>query len=294
MTYRTEGRWLGAALAIGLATACTGAAPDAGTPDGGGRVPILIPVSGVARSHPLNVVAAGTGGSVDFTQMKVSVVDPVTVMADPDSLPLAGSTLDTGTANCPDGACAWSFPAVELRGLSLGLVTILEDTRTANPLWFKTGTGIADAAKLTALRKNPAPLADTRAYGVTRATEDMIRRFVNLAKPEENFGPGGLFERGFLLGMVVGKESENLPPIEGAKVQTSTTHLEIMYPNADYSAVATSTSSTGVFVAVPKGEGGTVSDWTAVPPDGETRKWHTRKAGTNPNTVFVFMFNADP
>lgn len=288
---------LAGALALALA-ACgtpTDTAADAGTTpfDAGTPATTPIAVSGVAASHGLNQVGAvHSGHAVDFTKMVIGIVNPATVIANPDAPPLAGGALNTEAANCPGGYCAWTFPTVDIRSVTLGLVAVVDDTRpAADRLWVKTATGIASGTTLAALRASKAPIVGATAFAITKDTTAGIAAFATVIG--KVITAADLEARGFLIGTVVGKKSEGYPAIAGATVSIGAETVDIIYPNATFTAPGTSTSATGTFIAIPKAAGTVIAQWTVTKPAGDARVWTAATAGTNPGGAFVLLFPAE-
>ena len=262
----------------------------AGTGGAGGRVHVTI--SGVAAPHPLDKALTGT--DQDFSMLKVSIVDPSAVILDPNAPPLGSMALDTSAANCPAG-CAWTLPGVDITNQNLGLVGTLEDTRTGDArVWVKTGTGLATKADLDAVRAAPAPAAimGRHAFAVSRALEVKLGALVGAALGK-TFGPGALEAQGFLIGHVVAQLSTGPTPagVAGAKV-VPTGMFDVVYPTADFSGAGTTTSTSGIFIAVPKTADAMVATWDVVKPAGDPRSWAPHLAGSNPNNAFVIILPA--
>jgi len=53
------------------------------------------------------------------------------------------------------------------------------------------------------------------------------------------------------------------------------------------------TSSSGIFIVVPKMAEALVATWYVVPPSGDTRTWTPHLAGANPDNAFVIILPAD-
>ncbi len=293
------------ALALGACSSSSGPPADGGTGggDGGQDVaadagPALVTVSGTASPHPLTPLLE-TPTPTDFSMMAVAVVDPSVVLANAAAPPLKGGPLDTSPANCPAGACAWSFDNVDITNISLGLVGIVQDTRTTNPLWVKTGTGAGSADFLTMIRMTRQPITGRILYAVSKATEGKLAAFSALVIPDTTIVAGTLETRGFMIGTVVGKVSAGAAPVAGAVITTSAANLaraSIVYPNADFTGVGTSTAAHGTFLVVPKPvtpQTSIVGTWSVTPPTGDTNTWTPLTAGTTPGTAFVILFAAN-
>jgi hypothetical protein len=272
-----------------------GAGTSGGAGTGGGRT--LVTISGTAAPHPLN---AALGASEDFSQLKVSIVDPAVVLTNPNAPPAASMTLDMSDGNCDATAgCKWSLSGVDITNITLGLVGTLEDKRADSArVWLKTGTGMGTGNFLKAVRMAPAPITDRRAFAVSRKLEAKLVAFVDKVLGL-TLAAGDLETRGFLIGHVVGKLSEGHPDPEGVAGATvvpggtSATTFDLIYPNADFSGKGTATAAGGIFLMIPKAEASIVTTWDVVPPAGDTRTWPQHLAGSNPGNAFVIILPAN-
>jgi hypothetical protein len=274
------------------------AAGTSGAAGAGGS--LLLTVSGTAAPHPLNKLLLGE--DEPFSMLQVSIVDPSAVIIDPNAPPLGSMTLDTTTAgNCdPTLGCMWSITGVDLSNPNLlGLVGEIQDLRTGDGgsarVWVTTGTGMGSMADLAAVRAAPAPITGRRAFAVSYKLEAKLGAFLGPAL-NTTFNPGDLAARGFLIGHVTGTlpTDGSMPaPVAGATVTTPTTSgFDVVYPNADFSGKGTSTSSSGIFLMVPRTAGAVVTSWQVVPPMGDTRTWPPYLAGSNPNNAFIIILFA--
>jgi hypothetical protein len=290
------------AVAFALATLALGGAcgklkpaegADAGADAATGQT--IVTISGTAAPHPLNALVMPPIAAADFSMLKVAIVDPSAVILDPAATPLGAMTLDTTTTNCDATlGCTWSLPGIDITNQHLGLVGTLEDLRTgAAREWVKTGTGLGSAADVQAVIAAPAPVMDRRAFIVSRKLEALLGAFIGTALGQ-TFMPGDLETRGFLIGHVVGKPSEGTfpPAIVGATV-SATGNFDVIYPNADFSATGTATSTSGIFLMVPKTAASVVATWTVNPPATETRTWNQYLAGANPGNAFIIILAAN-
>jgi hypothetical protein len=267
----------------GGSTQVTGAA-------GSGNV--LVTISGTAAPHPLNM--ALVTDTLDFSMLRVSIVDPSAVILNPNAAPLGSMLLDTtSTGNCDaTNGCKWSISGVNISNPNLlGFVGTLEDTRTGDArVWVKTGTGMGTMADVASVRANPMPVTDRRAFVVSRKLEAALGAFLGPVL-STTFAPGALEARGFLIGHVVGKVSLGAMPVAGAKV-AATGPFDVVYPAADFKSAGTTTSALGIFLMVPKMTQAVVASWDVVPPTGDTRTWETHLAGSNPNNAFIIIMQA--
>src|SRR6266700_2673322 len=229
-----------------------GGATGAGGTTGAGGSGVKVTVSGTASPHALAAGGLDTNAAANFNMMLVAVVDPVTVLANANAAPLAGGALDTSATNCGTRGCAWSFDNVNIGGITLGLVGIVDDARTSNRLWVKTGTGAGSAASIMAVIQNPMPITNVPLFGVSKAMEAKLAAFAAGAIPDTTIVAGTLETRGFMLGTVVNKGSEGAMPVAGAKVTTNDSRVTIIYPSADFMSVGTSTAAHGTILVVPK------------------------------------------
>jgi len=272
-----------------------GSMANDGGSDAADAGPALVTVSGTAAPHPL-AKALDPSAVTNFNMINVAVVDPAIVIANPSAAPLAGGALDTTAGNCGATGCAWSFDNVNISGISLGLVGILDDARTTGRLWVKTGTGAGSSATINMFKMTRAPITNVPLFAVSVATEGALSMFAAAALQDTTIMPGTLTARGFMIGTVVGSLASGAMPVMGATVTTSDTRVNILYPSADFMSVGTSTASHGSFLVVPKAVANPtaiVATWTVTPPTGDTRTWTSLTAGSTPGTAFVILFAAN-
>jgi hypothetical protein len=278
----------------GAADAGTDTVTDAAPADTGA---IKVTVAGTAAPHPLTA-RVGMNPASDFSELTVAVVDPSVVILSPTAPPLAQAALDTSPANCNAiTGCAWSLDNADISKITLGLVGIIDDTRTpaASRLWVKTGTGAGTGAFILSVQMNPAPITGRPLFAVSKATEAKLAMFAAAFIPEPAIAPGTLEARGFMLGTVVGKLSAGALPVAGATVTVppTETRLSILYPNDDFTGVGTSTASHGTILVVRKAATpltSVVATWTIAGPGGT---WTNLTAGTSPGTAFVLLMAQD-
>jgi hypothetical protein len=280
----------GGAGSTGAAGATTGA---------GGSTNVLVTVSGTAAPDPLNA-ALLAGQTLDFSMLKVSIVDPAAVILNPNAAPLGSMAVDTSMGNCDaTNGCKWMLTGVNITNPNLlGLVGTLEDTRTGDArVWVKTGTGMGTMTDVANARANRTPFPDRRAFIVSRALEAKLGAFLGPALGT-TFAPGDLEARGFLIGHVLEKASSAPVPagVAGAKVTTPATTtpvaFDVVYPNDTFTGVGTATGSSGIFIVVAKSAMSVVATWSVVGPDA-TRTWTPQVAGTNPKNAYVALLPAD-
>ena len=284
------------ALAINACSSSSSTPKDAAPTDVATDVPagVKVTVSGVAAPHPL------TPPGADFSMLTVAVVDPVIVLANPAAPPLAGGPLDT-TACSPTAGCTWSFDNVDITHISLGLVGILDDTRTpaASRMWLKTGTGAGSKAAIDVVLANPMPITGRQLFAVSKATEASIAAGAALALSDPTIVAGSLESRGFMIGTVLGAITGTAAPtpVAGATVANldASMRLAILYPNATFDGFGTSTAAHGTFFALPKAAttSSVVTDWNVTGPSGSGLTWPAYKAGTSPGTAFVLLMPAN-
>jgi hypothetical protein len=287
------------ALACGQSkkNATDGGTGAAGTGGGGTGGRTLVTISGSAAPHPLN---AQLGADDEFSMMEVAVVNPATVITQPNAPPLTAMALDTTASNCDATlGCQFSLSGVDITKVTLGLVGTLEDQRTADARrWVKTGTGMGTGAFLDEVRRMPAPITGRRAFAVSRKLEAKLVAFVNKALGT-TLADGELEARGFLIGHVVGKLSEGTPDpagVAGVTVVaggTAESAFDVIYPNADFTGKLDKTAASGIFLMVPKAAAPIVTTWDVVAPSTETRSWAQHLAGSNPDNAFVIIIPAN-
>jgi len=296
---------------------------DGGGGGGGGdaAAAINVAVSGIASPHALTLMLDPTA---DFSMLNVSVVDPsVEILG---GARLATGPLDTSASNCGGGAsdagasdagptdaatsagagCAWSFPTVNIAGIQLGLVGILEDQRTADQIWVKTGTGAGTAAFIMAEQTSKAPITGRQLFAVSKKTQNALALLVSAALAATDAGAtvtgDQMQARGYMIGHVVGKLSDGAPPVAGATISvpaSAAVNFDIIYPNATFTGVGTSTAPHGIVLVVAKAAGSQgphIAGWTVTPPSsgaGSTLTWQMYTSGTQPGAAFVLIFLAD-
>jgi hypothetical protein len=294
------------ALAVGACSSSSSPSSDAGSdmatdiPADAG--PALVTVSGTASPHPLTaVLEAPPLTPTDFSMMAVAVVDPSIVLANPAAPPLQGGPLNTMSANCPGGACAWSFDNVDITNISLGLVGIVDDLRTTNRLWVKTGTGAGASDFIDTIKVSRQPITNRTLFAVSKVSEGKLAAFAAAVIPDTTIVAGALETRGFMIGTVVSKLSQGATPVGGAIILATSAatmaRVSIIYPNDGFTGVGTSTSAVhGTFLVVPKPVSpptSIVGSWSVTSPAGDTRVWPSLTAGSTPGTAFVILFAAN-
>lgn len=287
---------LSGALAISACSSSGGNANvDSGTDAPSGKVT----VSGTAAPHALTVALDPTAATTEFNMVNVAVVDPAAVLANPNATPLAGGALDTSTTNCSaTTGCAWSFNNVDVSKISLGLVGILSDARTANPVWVETGTGAGAGPDIMMHAQSGTPITGRPLFAISTGTEAKLAMFAATVLSDTTIVAGSLTQRGFMVATVLPKASQGVTPVAGAMlVPADATRVNVIYPNADFTGVGTSTSANGTVLVVPKAGGANansvVTTWSITAPSGDTRVWPTLTAGTTPGTAFIILFQAN-
>jgi hypothetical protein len=267
----------------------TGAGGSTGTAGAAGTVHVAI--SGTAAPHPLNRVLLMD--DEDFSMLKVAIVDPSAVSADPTAPPLGSMTLDTSACD-PTTGCPWNLAGVDITHLARGLVGTLEDTRTGTArVWVNTDTDMGTGDDLDAVRAAPAPIKDRRAFAVSRKLTAALAAFVSPVLGGTPLTGDDLEARGFLIGHIVGQVVGTATPagVEGAKA-AATGAFDIIYPDATFSGVGTSTSATGIFLMVPKAAAPVVATFDVVPRAGDARAWLSHTGGANPGSAFIMIMPA--
>lgn len=309
---------LGVSLALGLAFACgndkeggtggagTGGAGTggsgtggAGTGGAGGSSGAKIVINGVAAPFPGDP-------ETDFTQLSLSIADPVSVLTGQPPLAMA-SPFDTSAATCP-GACvapyAFSGVMVDPAQNTLGLLAILDDLRPTPAggggaaKWIRTGTGIANQAQLTAAVAS-GTLGNRPAYAVSAAFEEKLAQFASAAGGAANGvtgAAGSLASRGFIITMILANADPQPTPVAGAtfgpKDAPTASKYAVIYPNADFSGVGAATSATGLVLIYPvAGPPSTppVGYWVVTPPTGSATTWPEQVVGAQANGAVVLL-----
>jgi len=308
---------LGVTLTIGLALACgNGKSSDndggtGGSGGTGGAAPITdggadavtsgkIAINGVASPFPGDA-------ETDFTQLKLSIADPVAVLA--NQPPLAEQlSFDTSTAVCPGTTCAAPFSftdvPVDTATNTFGLLAILEDLRptpsggSMPAKWVRTGTGIANQAQLAAAIAS-GTLGPRPIFAVSAAFEAGLAQFVAGARAATNGdgitgAPGTLATRGFVLAMILANDTPKPTPVAGATIApmiaANASKYVVLYPNADFTGVGTSTSASGLVVIYPISTGlAPVGAWLVTPPAGSTATWPAQIVGAQANGAVVLL-----
>jgi hypothetical protein len=299
---------------IALTGAC-GSTKSSGGMDAGSDVTpaINVAVSGTASPHPLTLALDPTA---DFSMLTVAVVDPTADLG--GKPPLVSAPIDP--ANCigptdggaGDGAagdaaagsagpvCTWSFPSVDISMIQLGLVGRIDDQRTTNPAWVKTGTGAGTGAFIAMERTTKAPITNRQLFVLSKGTQNALATLASAVLTQTDAGAAlsgdDMQARGWMLGHIVGKLSEGAPPLAGATVSVPGGVFDIIYPNDTFSGAQASTNSQGIFLAVPKAAATPqphVAQWTVGKPAGSTLTWQNYTSGTEPGAAFVLIFLAD-
>ncbi len=294
---------LSGALAISACSSSSGnsgAGGSGGSADGGQDAatdaPTGVMISGTAAPHPLT---AGLDPTASFTMIGVAVVDPSVVLSTPLAPPLAGAALDTSSGNCPaTTGCAWSFNNVDISKISLGLVGILSDLRTASPVWIKTGTGAGAEDFVMMHQQSKEPITGRPLFAVSTGSEAKLAAFAAAVLADPTIVAGSLTQRGFMIASILGKPSAGAAPVAGATLTpTDASKVNVLYPSADFMSAGTSTSATGTVLVVPKLGGASaipvVTQWMVTAPTGDTRVWPALTAGSTPGTAFVILFAAN-
>jgi hypothetical protein len=255
-----------------------------------------VTVSGTAAPHPLTAALDTTAATTMFNMIDVAVVDPAVVLANPAAPPLQGGPLNT--TGCGATGCTWSFDNVDISHITLGLVGILSDERTSNAVWVRTGTGAGAGPTIMMHAQSGAPITNVPLFAISVGTEAKLAMFAATVLQDSTIVAGSLTQRGFMVGTVVSKLSQGAMAVPGATVvPADATRVNVIYPNADFTGVGTSTSANGTVLVVPKA-GGTnatpvVTSWSVTAPSGDTRVWPTLTAGSTPGTAFVILFAAN-
>ena len=158
-----------------------------------------------------------------------------------------------------------------LDDINLGLVVGVLDQRTTDKEWYPTYTGAASKATVDEHYVSKAPITNVPAFALAADALDGIAALTGVSRAD-------LEARGFVIGTVLGKESEASaatgnapPPVEGAVITgTATTAMTIVYPNADFTGLQATpgTAAHGTFIAVPPSAASVVTAWSVQPPSG--------------------------
>jgi hypothetical protein len=294
---------LSGALALSACSSSSGnsgAGGSGGSADGGQDAatdaPTGVMISGTAAPHPLT---AGLDPTASFSMINVAVVDPYVVISNPAAPPLAGKALDTSSTNCSaTTGCAWSFDNVDISQITLGLVGILDDQRTTNRVWVKTGTGAGAGDFVMMHNQTKEPITNRPLFAVSTMSEAKLAAFAAVVLADTTILPGSLTGRGFMIASILGKQSAGAMPVAGATLTPAdASKVNVIYPSADFTSAGTSTSATGTVLVVPKASVANatpvVTQWTVTAPTGDTRTWPVLTAGSTPGTAFVILFAAN-
>jgi len=310
---------LGVTLTLGLALACgnsksntnDGGTGGAGTGGSGGSGPVTDGGSDAVTSGKIAINGSASpfpgDPETDFTQLSLSIADPVSVLAGQDPLAKQPS-FDTSAAVCPGATCAAPFSftdvPVDTATNTFGLLAILEDLRPGSSdggvaaKWVRTGTGIANQAQLGAAIAS-GTLGPRPIFAVSAAFEAGLAQFVAGARAATNGdgitgAPGSLATRGFVLAMILANDTPKPTPVAGATIApmiaANASKYVVLYPNADFTGVGAATSATGLVLIYPSGTGlAPVGAWLVTPPAGSTATWPAQVVGAQANGAVVLL-----
>ena len=291
---------LAGALALAL-TACNGGGNgDDGNGDtdntgGDADTSINIAVSGTLSLHPISqgindAVVAMSGSAITFgdgTGITIFIVDPVTALSPGFNITTDNLAMGGPTACTADG-CTWSFPEVDISGLSLGLVALITDSNET-PAFEATNVGIFGAGTATALKDTPEDQTDVPLFAVT------LESAMHLAALTSG-DYAAMKAAGYLYGSMV---SAAFAPVAGVTVTVAEADAakitDLVYPTAasGFSASGDATDATGFFMAVGTAPAALVG-MSAAGTGSET--WNNGDpitVGTQAGTAFVLFWIAD-
>jgi hypothetical protein len=249
---------------------------------------VKIAMSGVAYPHLLSTAYAEQN-TTDFSKIGVGIVDPQRLLQQIEE-PLASKAL-VGDEQCPkagpfEHACGFSFDAVNITEVTLGLIAVLDDLPGNPDRWIQTGTGIASGTTVAQHQESGAALTDIKAFAVSRKAEGVLASFLGKQA-------GDLEKMGFMVGQLL---SNTRAPVGGAVVvPDNNTLFDIYYLNDNLMGVnQTGTSAAhGFFVVVPKDPSSNVPKITRWGASAPGHTWKGPLAGTNKGAAFVLMLVAE-
>ncbi|RMG16687.1 MAG: hypothetical protein D6729_10405 [Deltaproteobacteria bacterium] len=285
---------LSLALSTGLVLACgpTTSTPDggndAGSPDGGAgdgggmdagtllpcQEAPLVDVDGTVRIHPVTA-AVDANATLDGASFRLE--DPLKALQGKDAVleyedngscakaiaPLTPDATDPSTA-------PFSFQQVSTKGVSLGLIGVLDDTMEGTDVFCDTASGLAGG-----------PIADdltgVSGYAVTQATE------AHLAQVVFGGAAGDLNAAGWILGMFVDDAGNPMDGVALVDLQGNPAQ-GVLYPTADFMGAEQdgNTSANGVFIVTDVALGSFTGQ-----KDGYT--FTDQQAATSEGAVFVMF-----
>lgn len=269
-------------LTCGLSTACRNLPGRAGTE-------VRVNVEGSLQLLPFETTA-------DFSLLKVAVVDPGTLITNPDAEPLAVADVDaTQCANA--NVCPFLVPGVPISSTSgLGLALQIIDQRAAgSQAWPPLYTGIALDSTVSAAVKAKTDIGGCAAVVVTAAGFGKIATGAGKAADD-------LIARGSMVGLVLGKPSEatmtsqGVPPaVAGVTVSAAADSVTMAYPNDDLSASSSATGALGLFVMTSSASRVELTSLKFSTADA-TRTWkdvESESVGSLPKHLLFLEFQAD-
>jgi len=289
----------------GVGGSAGGAGGAGGTGGGGGSTATSIAISGVASPFQGDP-------ETDFTSLALAIADPLQVLANPKAALATMAPFDTSGAICPDAGTTgcvvpYTFPAVSVdpSKSTLGLLAIFQDLRPSASdggvaaKWVRTGTGIANTAQLAAAVATGS-LPGRPAYAVSTKFEALLSKFAATVTTGANGvtdTAGSLSSRGFVLALILANGTPKPTPVVGATfgpkpAANADKSFTVLYPNADFTGVGTSTSASGlvlIFPNSPPPAAAPVAPWVVTPPSTSTATWPEQIVGVQANGAVVLL-----
>ncbi len=278
--------FLGSALACGPTTST----PDGGSPDGGPDAgptdggmdagtptclqPPLVDVSGTVRIHPVTQTidpTATLNGAAFRLEDPLKALQGKDAVLEYDDNGTCTKAIATLTPDAMDPVSAsFAFQQVSTKGVSLGLIGVLDDEATTNDVFCDTATGLAGG-----------PITDdvmgVTGYAVTQATE------AALATNVLGGAAGDLNADGWILGMFVDDAGNPMDGVALVDLQGNPAQ-GVVYPNADFSGAEQdgNTSTNGVFIVTNVALGSFTGEKTGY-------SFTDQQAATSEGAVFVMF-----
>lgn len=271
-------------LTCGLCAACESAEARAASE-------VHVNVEGNLQLLPFETAA-------DFSQLKVAVVDPGALIANPDAAPLAVADVDAtqcvGANLCPFFVAHVPISGTHGAGLAL---QVIDQRASGSQVWPPLYSGIAQDSTVDAAVRSQTDIGGCMAVVATRAG------FGKLAAGTGQ-NADALIARGAMAGLVLGRASDATmesqgvpPPIAGVKLTAAEDRdVTIVYPNDDLSASASATGSLGLFLMTANKPQVVLTSLSLVAAPGDARTWKSvvdQSVGSMPNHLVFLVFQAD-
>ena len=229
-----------------------------------------------------------------------ALIDPLEVLSGITPTPLATGSIDPNDCE-PSAAygstCDWSATDVDITSVTLGLIMLIQDTRTT-ALFETTNMGTASGTSLAAWKDSGVGATDLTALVVSIESATKLSELIDGGTTTY----ADMKSYGYMFGMTV---TSDLKPVGGVTVTpgdfTGVTHT-MRYPNATLDGVGASTAiGLGFFLYAPDSATTVNTSWTACQKDSEGAcdtdadyTWgDVAAAGTQPNTAFVLTYLAN-